>query len=86
MTKAAALELAPQGIRVCAVCPGLIRTPMLERFLADPAVESQLTGLQPMGRLGRPEEVAQAVVWLCSDVASFVTGVALPVDGGWTAK
>lgn len=87
LTKAAALEWAPRGIRVNAVCPGFIRTPMLERFLgADPAMEGPLTALEPMGRMGTPEEVAQAVVWLCSDAASFVTGVPLPVDGGWVAK
>jgi NAD(P)-dependent dehydrogenase (short-subunit alcohol dehydrogenase family) len=87
LTKVAALELAQQGIRVNAVCPGLIRTPMMEQFLAtNPAAEAPLIALEPIGRAGTPEEIAQAVIWLCSDGASFVTGVALPVDGGWTAK
>jgi NAD(P)-dependent dehydrogenase (short-subunit alcohol dehydrogenase family) len=87
MTKVAALEFAQQGIRVNAVCPGLIRTPMLEQFLVrDPALEPALTALEPMGRIGAPEEVARAIIWLCSDAASFITGVSLPVDGGWIAK
>ncbi len=87
LTKVAALEFATQGIRVNAVCPGVIKTPMIERFTGgDPAVEAQFTAGEPIGRLGNPEEVAQAVVWLCTDEASFVTGVAMPVDGGWVAQ
>lgn len=86
-TKSVAIEYAPLGIRVNAVCPGTIDTPMVERMYAnkqlDPA--AVLAGT-PMGRLGRPEEVAEAVLWLCSDAASYVTGVALPVDGGVTAQ
>ena len=83
LTKSMALELAKQGVRVNAVCPGSVRTPMLEGFTGGN--EEALLGMgkiQPIGRLGTPSEVAEAIAWLCSDAASFVTGVALPVDGG----
>jgi NAD(P)-dependent dehydrogenase (short-subunit alcohol dehydrogenase family) len=87
LTKVAALEYATRGIRVNAVCPGVIRTPMIERvFARRPETEQQLVAGEPIGRLGTPEEIAAAVVWLCSDGASFLTGVALPVDGGWVAR
>ncbi|MDE2489910.1 MAG: SDR family oxidoreductase [Elusimicrobia bacterium] len=87
LTKAAALELAKSGIRVNAVCPGVIRTPMIDRFTKDdPTALAGLTSGEPVGRLGRPEEVAAAVLWLCSDGASFTTGQALAVDGGWVAQ
>lgn len=87
LTKTAALEYGKQGIRVNAVCPGVIKTPMIDRFTGnDKAVEKQFVDMEPIGRLGEPEEVASAVVWLCSETASFVTGAALPVDGGWMAK
>ena len=87
LTKNAALEYAQQGIRVNAVCPGAVRTPMLERvFAARPDLEEAWRAAEPVGRFGEPAEVAAAVVWLCSDAASFVTGVALPVDGGWVAR
>lgn len=87
LTKTAALEYAKQNIRVNAVCPGVIRTPMIDRFTGkDKAVEKQFEGMEPLGRLGEPEEVANAVVWLCSDEASFVTGDAMAVDGGWIAQ
>ncbi len=86
LTKAAALEFAKSGIRVNAVCPGAIRTPMIERILAAGTTEASLAAPQAIPRLGRPEEIAAAVVWLCSDAASFVTGVTMPVDGGWTAQ
>jgi NAD(P)-dependent dehydrogenase (short-subunit alcohol dehydrogenase family) len=83
LTKTAALEYAKQGIRVNAVCPGVIRTAMVERFVGgDPEAEAQLTASEPIGRMGTPEEVAEAVVWLCSDAASFVTGHPMVVDGG----
>jgi len=83
LTKTAALEYAKAGIRVNAVCPGVIRTMMVERVTGgDPQVEAQLTAIEPVGRMGRSEEVAEAVVWLCSDAASFVTGHAMVVDGG----
>ncbi len=87
LTRTTALEFAKQGIRVNAVCPGVIRTPMVERVMAlDPSVEARLTSVEPVGRLAAPEEVARAVVWLCSGASSFVTGVPMPIDGGWTAK
>ena len=86
LTKTAALEYAKQGIRVNAVCPGVIHTAMIDRITGkDKEVEKQYTAMEPIGRMGNPEEVAEAVVWLCSDAASFVTGIALPVDGGWIA-
>jgi len=87
LTKNAALEYAKTGIRVNAVCPGMIKTPMLDRFTGNKKeVEQQFANMEPIGRLGQPEEVAEAVIWLCSDAASFITGQALPVDGGWTAQ
>lgn len=86
LTKTAAVEFAKKGIRVNAVCPGGIRTEMLERALNEkPWVEKQLLKLQPIGRLGDPTEVGKVVVFLCSDDASFVTGHAMPVDGGCVA-
>src|SRR5499425_2701815 len=85
LTKTAALEYAQQGIRVNCVCPGVIQTPMTESVLRDPARQAQITA-RPMGRVGTPEEVAEAVVWLCSDAASFVTGHTMTVDGGYVAQ
>lgn len=83
LTRAAALEYARDGIRINAICPGSTRTPMLEGFMGgDENVERMMTRAVPLGRLGRPEEIAEAVVWLCSDAASFVVGHALAVDGG----
>ena len=85
LTKTAALEYAQQGIRVNCVCPGVIQTPMTERALRDPARQAQITA-RPMGRVGTPEEVAETVMWLCSDAASFVTGHTMTVDGGYVAQ
>ncbi|MGB3771904.1 MAG: glucose 1-dehydrogenase [Rhodococcus sp. (in: high G+C Gram-positive bacteria)] len=86
-TKSVALQYGKLGVRVNAVCPGTIFTPMVERMIEggelDP--DSAASGV-PLGRLGRPEEIAAAVLWLCSDAASYVTGVALPVDAGFTAQ
>lgn len=87
LTRAAALEYAPQGLRINAVNPGTIRTPILDPFIAaEPAFESMMIARHPIGRIGLPEEVAEAVVWLCSDAASFVVGQSLPVDGGYTIQ
>lgn len=82
LTKSVALEYAAHGIRVNAVCPGSIRTPMLAGFAGSEQALDGMGRMQPIGRLGTPEEVADAVLWLCSDGASFVTGHALAVDGG----
>jgi len=87
LTKAAALEYAQAGIRVNAICPGAIRTPSLDHFMADnPQIEARLTVRYPIGRLGTPEEVAAAAVWLCSDAAAFITGHTLVMDGGALAQ
>lgn len=87
LTKTAALEYAKAGIRVNAVCPGVIRTPMFERGLqVDPRIAETMSAREPIGRLGKPEEIAEAVVWLCSEAASFVTGLPMAVDGGWVAQ
>jgi NAD(P)-dependent dehydrogenase (short-subunit alcohol dehydrogenase family) len=88
LTKAAALEYASEGIRVNAVAPGFILTPMLENagILEDEDMQQQVVNLHPVGRLGRPEEVADAIIWLASEASSFVTGHTLMVDGGYTAR
>ncbi len=87
LTKVAALENAKGGIRVNAVCPGIIRTPRIERYIANkPGWIEGFIAQEPVGRLGESEEIAEAVVWLCSDAASFVTGHIMPVDGGFVAQ
>jgi NAD(P)-dependent dehydrogenase (short-subunit alcohol dehydrogenase family) len=87
LTRDAALAYAKTGIRVNAVCPGVIKTEMIRRVIEEyPSMKDYLANRAPMGRLGEPNEIAQVVVWLCSDESSFITGVALPVDGGWTAQ
>lgn len=85
LTRHGALRWAKAGIRVNAVCPGVIETPMTAPLVADPNIRNVIDGMTPMGRMGRAEEVAAAVLWLCSDHASFVTGHPLVVDGGATA-
>ena len=87
ITKTAALEYATAGLRINAVCPGAIKTPLLDRMIGGKAeVEAWLLSKEPIGRVGRPEEVAEAVVWLSSDAASFVTGHTMVVDGGAAAQ
>jgi NAD(P)-dependent dehydrogenase (short-subunit alcohol dehydrogenase family) len=87
LTKTAALEYATAGIRVNAVCPGYIRTPLIAEALAsNPEMEAEIVARHPVGRMGCPEEIAEAVVWLCSEAASFVTGHTMTVDGGYVAQ
>ena len=86
LTKTAALEYAKEGIRVNAVCPGYTRTPLIQGLLDNPEKTAEVESWHPMGRLGWPEEISEVVVWLCSDAASFVTGHAMAVDGGYVAQ
>lgn len=85
LTKTAALENARAGIRVNAVCPAVIETPMGERLFGAEEARKYVLGLHPLGRFGVPAEVANAVVWMCSDGASFMTGQSLVLDGGFLA-
>jgi NAD(P)-dependent dehydrogenase (short-subunit alcohol dehydrogenase family) len=88
-TKSAALEYAARGIRVNAVCPGMIQTAMFDRMIAEgqgAELEKMLNTLVPMKRMGRPQEIADAVLWLCSDAASYVTGQSISVDGGYVMR
>jgi NAD(P)-dependent dehydrogenase (short-subunit alcohol dehydrogenase family) len=85
LTKSAALETATSGIRVNVVCPAVIETPMGERIFGEPEMKKFALGLHPIGRFGTPKEVAEAVVWMCSDRASFMTGQSLVLDGGLLA-
>jgi len=86
LTKAAAVELAPLGVRVNAVAPTFVETSMTEPFLADPGVRADVERQIPLGRIGRVEDVTGAVVYLASDASALVTGTSLRVDGGWTAR
>lgn len=85
LTKSAALEYAAKGIRVNAVCPAVIETPMAERAFNSPEIKQFMLGLHPIGRFGKPMEIAEAVLWMCSDRASFMTGQSLILDGGMLA-
>lgn len=85
LTKAAALEVAKNGIRVNAVCPAVIETPMADRLFGQPEMQKMALGLHPMGRFGKPIEVAEAVLWMCSSAAGFMTGQSLVLDGGFLA-
>jgi NAD(P)-dependent dehydrogenase (short-subunit alcohol dehydrogenase family) len=85
LTKAAALENARSGIRVNVVCPAVIETPMGDRLWGEPETNKFIRGLHPIGRFGMPMEIAEAVVWMCSDRASFMTGQSLVLDGGFLA-
>jgi NAD(P)-dependent dehydrogenase (short-subunit alcohol dehydrogenase family) len=85
LTKSAALDYAPRNVRINAVCPGIIDTPMMDRFTGGTAAgRERVIAQEPVGRMGRPEEIADAVVWLCSDAAAFVVGHAMVIDGGQT--
>ena len=89
LTKAVALEQATAGIRINSVCPGIIQTDMVDRVFGkddESEAKAQIAAAHPIGRIGQPEEVANAVVWLCSDAASFITGHSLTIDGGFTVQ
>jgi NAD(P)-dependent dehydrogenase (short-subunit alcohol dehydrogenase family) len=88
-TKSAALEYATRGVRVNAVCPGMIQTPMSDKMIAEGQGEelnAMLKAYVPMARMGRPEEIADAVLWLCSSAASYVTGQSISIDGGYVMR
>lgn len=85
LTRSAALEYVARGVRVNAICPGTARSRMVDEWMAGSAeAEAEVAALHPIGRIAEPEEIARAALWLASDAASFVVGVALPVDGGYT--
>ena len=87
LTRSAALEYASRGVRINAICPGTVNTPMVDHMIINGELDlEEATRNQPIGRLGQPEEIAASVLWLCSPGASFVVGVALHVDGGYTAR
>ena len=86
LTKNAALEYAQQGIRVNAVCPGGVDTDMVRDFLSEEFTMEMMGAMHPIGRMGQPEEIAELMVWLCSDRSSFMTGSIIPIDGGFVAQ
>jgi NAD(P)-dependent dehydrogenase (short-subunit alcohol dehydrogenase family) len=87
MTRCAALQYARSGIRINAICPGLVETPITQRMREmEPGFDQKRANVVPMGRICSPQEIAQAVVWLSSGAASYVTGTSLLVDGGWVAR
>ncbi len=85
LTRNMALDLAPRGIRVNCVCPGFVRTPLIRALLEDPERAARLVGMHPLGRLGEAEDVARAVLFLACEESSWITGISLPVDGGFSA-
>lgn len=85
LTKVAALDYGAQGIRVNAIAAGLVDTPLIAEGRSPEVIAARIAA-HPIGRIGRPEEIADAVAWLCSDRSSFVTGTAMPVDGGYVAR
>jgi NAD(P)-dependent dehydrogenase (short-subunit alcohol dehydrogenase family) len=86
LTKSAALDYADRGVRVNAVCPGLVNTPLIADMMSEnPILHERLVASHPLGRIAEPEEVAEAIVWLATRKSSYVTGIALPVDGGYLA-
>jgi NAD(P)-dependent dehydrogenase (short-subunit alcohol dehydrogenase family) len=85
LTRGMALDYARSGIRVNCICPGFVRTPLIERLLEDPGKAKRLTAIHPLGRLGTPEDIAHAVVFLASDESAWMTGQAMVVDGGLAA-
>ncbi|MFU8763308.1 MAG: SDR family NAD(P)-dependent oxidoreductase [Haliea sp.] len=86
LTRTAAVEYAASGIRINAVCPGIVSTPLFEKSVTDPDTIAMMKRYHPMDRFGTPEEIANAVLWLASDASSFSTGALMSVDGGWTAQ
>src|SRR4029077_19866793 len=86
LTKAAAIEYASKGIRINAIAPGLVETPMTKAWFDDPAMRQFFLSNSPIGRFAQPEEIANAVLFLCSDLASFAVGQTLVLDGGYTAR
>jgi NAD(P)-dependent dehydrogenase (short-subunit alcohol dehydrogenase family) len=87
LTKTAAIEYAERGVRINAVCPGPVQTPLVDKIIAkQPEIVDAITEREPIGRMGQPDEIAGAVVWLCSAEASFVIGAVLAVDGGFVAQ
>jgi NAD(P)-dependent dehydrogenase (short-subunit alcohol dehydrogenase family) len=87
LTRSTALDYGHLGIRVNALCPGLVNTPLIAEMISEnPAMHEELVASHPLGRVAEPEEIADAIVWLCSQRSSYVTGIALPIDGGYTAR
>ena len=87
LTKSAALDYADRGVRVNAVCPGLVNTPLIAEMVTEnPELHERLVASHPLGRIAEPEEIADSILWLATDKSSYVTGIALPVDGGYLAR